>query len=673
MSKNTGKQDVFNALNNTTELALFNIVANMPGHVYWKDVNGVYLGCNDRQAKSLGFESADSVIGKTDFDLPWAAGVAKKFRANDLDVMQTGQPRAVEEPSQMEGREVIVLSQKAPLKDRHGHVLGVLGISFDITERKKMEKELRIAKEKAEVASLAKTEFIANMGHDIRTPLTGIIGFSRFLEDEIQDPEEKDCAKQIYQSGEQLLGLLDGVLDLITADSTNEEHVEHQPFDVQRVIQDVLELERPAVKANHLDIKMHYDPNIPKYLVGDRMKLHRILLNLTGNAIKFTNEGYIELGAQLLEHNNEMATLEFSVKDTGIGIPKELQEKVFERFFKVSPSYKGIYSGNGIGLHIAQKYVDLLHGKIRLTSEVGVGTTFSFVLSLPIGQTPKEKEDFSVKDAPIHYSSLPHRKPLQVLLVEDNVSALNVLKMMAQKFDVQVSTAIDAELAFDLVEKQAFDLIITDLGLPGKQGDELTVSIREFEKQHNRTPSKIVGLSGHALSDVTKKCLDAGMDGIYRKPMMPETLHVLLEPLTSRKQEPEAKIITHGLGVDLPNSEVELFQIENHPLLDLNIAISLLGSEEVARDIFKSLQTEGVNDELVAIKLAHEQGDWGKVEKLAHKMKGGAAFGTVRMLYALLYLERYIKAGHTSCSEALYQQMLKVVDDTMTYLEEWLK
>ena len=182
------------------ETALLNIVANMPGHVYWKDRDGVYLGCNDRQARSLGFNSADNVIGKTDQELPWAVGVAENFRKNDIHVMETGVAQVLEELSYMDGKQVIVLSQKIPLKNKNGKIVGILGISFDITERKKMEEDLRHAKEAAEAADHAKTEFIANMGHDIRTPLTGIIGMSGILADEVQRPDEKEHASIIHET-----------------------------------------------------------------------------------------------------------------------------------------------------------------------------------------------------------------------------------------------------------------------------------------------------------------------------------------------------------------------------------------------------------------------------------------------------------------------------------------
>ncbi len=177
------------------------------------------------------------------------------------------------------------------------------------------------------------------------------------------------------------------------------------------------------------------------------------------------------------------------------------------------------------------------------------------------------------------------------------------------------------------------------------------------------------------MGEITNQCLDAGMNEVYQKPMALQTLTALIEPLVNKKK-PVSELTSQssgGLGVDLPKTEAELFEIHHYPLLDLNVGVKVLGSEDVVRDILKSLKVDAIIDDLALIKKAHAEGDWVAVEKLAHKMKGGSDFGTVRMHYALLYMERYRKAGHTKCSEELYDQMLRVIDETMAYLDEWLK
>jgi two-component system, OmpR family, aerobic respiration control sensor histidine kinase ArcB len=676
----------------TSELLMLdNILKYAPDWIYWKDVNSIHLGCSELFSKVAGFKNREEMIGKSDYECAWG-NRAEKYNLDDAEVIRSGKPKLNIEDTVLlnDGREITVISNKVPLRNSDGQIIGILGIATDITNRKNMEEDLRQAKEAAEAANHAKTEFIANMGHDIRTPLTGIIGMSHILENEVQHASEKEHATIIHQSGEQLLGLLNGVLDLITVDATNEDMVLHESFDVRRVILDVIELEQSAVEAKHLKIETHVDEAIPPFLISDKMKLHRIILNLVGNAIKFTQEGHIEINAQLQSIEDNGAKIIFSVKDTGVGIPDELQDKVFDRFFKVSPSYKGLYTGNGIGLHIAQKYVDLMGGDIQLESTLGVGTTFSFTVSMNIGQTPEHEEHTApieflkaASPAPLERDELkPPTQPslntnpnlYQVLLVEDNAPALYVLNMMMKPFDAQISTAIDAEDALDLVKSHSFDLIITDLGLPGQSGDEMTLLIRALEHEHHLKPATIIGLTGHALGEITKQCLDAGMNEVYRKPMRPEVLKNLMDKLMVPKQKPEsfakeAPSIS-GLGMDLPNTERQLFEMNEYPIVDMNVAIKLLGNEEMVRTIFFSLKDQGITADLAIIKKAHETGDWVTIEHYTHKIKGGACYGTVRLYHALLYMERYLKAGHTHCAEELYVQMLRVIDETLVYLDK---
>jgi len=655
-----------------------NIIAQIPVSVYWMNQDCVYLGCSNNMAKLLNLKSRHDMVGKTYADL-YDKKSTTHYKKADKTVMDKGISLNLEEPLYYpDGTSKIYLSNKVPLYDLEGKIIGMLGVSVDITDRKKMEEDLRIAKEASEAASRAKTEFIANMGHDIRTPLTGIIGFSHYLEDKINTTEEKDCAKQIHESGEQLLNLLNGVLDMITADSANENSVRRETFDIHDVVHDVLKLELPAVKAHHLDIETHIDKSVPHYVVSDKMKLHRILLNLAGNAIKFTKIGHIELNAKLLSQENNTATVEFEVKDTGIGIPDALQNKVFDRFFKVSPSYKGLYTGNGIGLHIAQKYVELLGGQIRLTSKEGVGTSFFFTLKMKLGN--KKAVTAAPAHGPIASQSMTqatarlHPKKLHVLLIEDNVPALTVLQMMFKPFDVEVVSAKDAESAFLLVLQQPFDLIISDIGLPKQSGNELAKEIREYEKENHRSPCTIIGLTGHSLGEITKTCLESGMNEVYQKPLVPEALEALMARFIPCEKESDvlASASEEGLGMDLPNSEEELFALDHLPLLDMDMALKLLGTEKMVRTVFTTINTIGILPDLDAIKIAHDAGDWAKVQALVHKMKAGSLYGTVQLHYAFLYLERYQKAGHTVHLEGLYTQMLQVIDKTIAYLDSWL-
>lgn len=679
------------------------IISCMPNNIYWLDRNCITQGCNDNVLKFVGVKSLDEFIGLDYEEMAkiagWSEGHGELYKQEDLKVMSSGIPLLnVEDPPihDENGEPVYYLTSRVPVFDDKTHeVIGVVGISVDITDRKKMEESRRLAQEKAEAGERTKTEFIANVTHDLRTPLTGIIGVSEYLIETMKSEEDKKNVEIILSGGKQLLALLNDVLENLSADTTEENQAVCKPFDLHAVIDDLCELERPAIFSHHLDFHLSVDKEIPRYLIGDKIKLHRILLNLIGNGIKFTEKGSISLSLQLLEKKDDKAVVEFSVTDTGIGIPAESQEQVFDRFYKVSASYKGKFKGNGIGLHIVQKYTNLLGGKINLQSKVGEGTTFSIILTLPIGDSVDNshdedyiallKEEKQLIDGPTSIESeklkktelnQASQKP-KILVIEDNATALNTIKLLLSRYDVEVQEAMDAEIAFELIKDQYFNLIITDIGLPGISGDELATLIRKYEKEEGINPQKIVALTGHAgTEEFALQCRRAGIDKVYKKPMMMSDLKDLVTPLIStvenqeNTQSKERPKNVGKLGVDLPDTEEELFELNHLPIFDLQVGAKVMGSEEVARELHQDFKNQTLGEDLGRLKQAHGNGDWVEIEKLSHKIKGGSCYGTVRLYYALLYMERYLKAGHKNCSEKLYDQMIRVIDETTEYLDK---
>lgn len=670
-------------------LQLESIIKYAPGFFYWKNRHSVYQWCNDEFAKLAGIESRHDVKGKTDFDLSWKDR-AQLYVDIDKQVMEKG--KAIlnyEENITISNKETITaITNKVPVYDENNRVIGVLGITTDITKRKNMETELIKSKEAAESGVRSRTEFIGNMSHDIRTPLTGIIGISEFLIEEFSNTDDKTKIEDIHNCGKQLLGLLNNILEVSSLDS-NENEVICKPFDLYELIDDICQLEKPAVESRHLTLNKNIAPNIPRYLMGDKMKIHRILLNLIGNGIKFTDKGSISIDVTLLEMTSNKATIEFSVQDTGIGIPEEALSQVFERFYKVSPSWKGKFSGNGIGLHIVQKFISLLGGKIDLESKVGEGTRFYFSLTMTLGEEISERdEDYEkllqterllttlqpVNALPLTPSAKTGNQPA-ILIIEDFAMALKTLRLLLSRFDVSIREAMDAETALEIIKNHPpFDLIITDIGLPGISGDEMVRQIRRYEEENGLPAQKIVALTGHAADgEFGQKCQEAGIDKVYKKPMDTVTLKGLIEPLFkadhSPSQAPKSAGSVGKLGFDLPDTEAELFELHQYPLFDISLGEKVLGSREIVYEIMKDFKQSNIGDDLDKIKIAHARKDWATIEKLTHKIKGGSCFGTARLFYALLYMERYLKAGHSQCAEALYKQMLRIIDETVNYLE----
>jgi PAS domain S-box-containing protein len=644
------------------------ISACVPGNFYWKNKDEEYLGCNKILLKTLGLNSMNDFVGKTDLDL-WPEHAAE-LRKNDQQVIKGKKPVFFEETVTLNGKKMYFTVIKMPLIDDEGNIIGILGNSSDITELKRTQAALKIAKETAEKASQAKTEFLANMSHDIRTPLTGIIGMTKMLEETARSEEERQYASWVNESGEQLLKLLNGVLDVVSADDMNEDDLYLESFHLRDCLEDLNQLERPAMMQKDISFQLKIAPNIPEFIRTDRFKLSRVLLNLLGNAIKFTDQGMIQLIVDLINSDDQQKLLMFKVVDTGKGIPKEAQKKVFERFYRISPSYKNNHHGHGVGLHIVEKYVELLGGKIGINSEEGKGTTFYFAIPLVPAVAPEidEKENL--------VSSPPVQTPLYspyLLLVEDSIVALKVLERMVMKAGCRYLSATSGEKGLLLAKTEPFDLIITDIGLPGISGNEMTRQIRDWEKQKGSTsPFLIYGLTGHAGQIAEAESLNLGMNGVFTKPMTAISLRTLLDSFQPRKNE--AAKASLALGLDLPNTEEELFALNSFPVLDIDKGIAALGSLSLFGDLLLTLSSEDLPHGELGIRQAYIQADWPKIESLTHKLKSGAVYCcTTKLQYACQYLERYSKAGHSRLLEKLYYQLIQVIGETRHAVNRWLE
>ena len=668
-------------------IQLNNIVKYAPGLVYWKDTNSVYQGCNEEFARLAGLKSSEQVKGKTDYDLIWKEGAAL-YIAGDQKVLKTGNPNLnIEEVvATADHNKITVISNKVPLLDNQGRVIGIMGITTDITHQKKIENELSIAKEAAEAASYAKTEFIANMSHDIRTPLTGVIGLSEILENALNDPVQKEEAHMLHDSGEELLSMLNGILDDVDAGNMDEEDIHFEIFDLHQCINDLIKLERPTTTLKHLDLYVDIPKEIPKYIKNDRKKIHRILLNLLGNAIKFTQSGHITIQVICLKNVGDDIYLQFKVADTGIGIPKELQNKVFDRFYRVTPSYKGIYKGHGLGLHIARSYVELLGGHITLTSKENVGTTFSFDLhskkvsdlELILKNNPAKN---TKKSVPILPKKACLKSPIQnhalrILLVEDNATALKVLKSIVTRAGYGFTSAIDGEQALKLVTSTPFDLIITDIGLPGISGNALSRQIRQFEKKSNKNAVPIVGLTGHTKESDHVECIKSGMNDVFTKPISVETIQSIVHQYVlkdSDKMKDSTRLAPESLGPGLPNTEQALFELEHLPIFDIQMALETIPDHALLFKLLNEFITDEGQRDILQLQEAYINKDWERVESLAHKFKGGAVYlGIPRLQFACQYLERYYKAGYKTQLEPLYQQLISTNQTTIKAVTDWL-
>jgi PAS domain S-box-containing protein len=357
------------------------IIANLPCHIYWKDLNGAFLGCNDRQAQSAGFEKGADLIGKTDYEMPWKEQ-ADFLREIDSEIIRTGEKKTVEELSVLvDGTLATFLTHKVPLHDDEDNIIGVLGVSVDITDRQKMEQDLKEAKEKAEEANRAKSIFLSSMAHDLRTPMNGMWGMSQVIHQRLKqyidnDPELSGYFEGITKAKQALERLIDDILGYVKLEAGKVEIVS-ESFNFRQIIQDVVLMVTHQANQKGVKLLVDYPDHIPRHLISDPHCVRRILINLVNNAVKFTDQGHVWIGVECLENNGKEATLKLSVEDTGIGIPPDKLDYVFERFGRVESSETSKYQGTGLGLAIVKELAAKLGGTADVKSELHKGATFS--------------------------------------------------------------------------------------------------------------------------------------------------------------------------------------------------------------------------------------------------------------------------------------------------------
>ncbi len=556
--------------NKSQNIYLKNILnAQLPVSFYWMDKEGTILGCNEAQAHIYNFASSKELIGKSTYFLRdyfgWSDEMCDAIRRNDIAVMETGKTIIKEENVTVNGEERTYLSHKSPLINDEGEVIGVFGFSSDITERKMVEVALTKAMEKSEALSTAKTEFIRNMSHDIRTPLSGIIGMANMIHQAPHAVETKEGALDIHQAASALLNLLNEIIETTQLESGDITH-EKKCFALKTTIDALTAIFRPAIKQKGLALETFYDDNIPEILFGQELLLHRIVLNLLGNAVKFTTHGTISLEVSLSKKNIDKAILKIVIQDTGSGIPGDKQEVIFDKFSRLTPSYTSNYSGSGLGLYMVKEYIKKLGGDIKVNSTLGNGAQFicNVQFKIPTKAQLKKYQPIPVLQ-PVMISKPVNGEKLRVLLVEDTLLPRKIAKSLLNIEGYKVVTAETAKEAIEKSTQNKFDLIYMDIGLPDGTGIEVARAIRANPENPNRD-TFIVALTAHSDSEIKKECLNAGMQEVFDKPLNLNKIEVAELGMNSRQKSPvmDLKSITQAMGGDnaLAKEVLSMFMAE---------------------------------------------------------------------------------------------------------------
>lgn len=509
------------------DLETLSLVANQsPIAILVMDAHGRIQWANPAFGKLTGYSEGE-VIGRRVDQLLFGPSTDQKAVRNCEQALRNGYELSNDVLQyHRNGRTIWVELRLIPIHDDCGKLARWIGIETDITVRHQSEEALRVAKQSAEMSNRAKGEFLANMSHEIRTPLNAIVGMTELALTTELNSEQRDYLNCVQSSADTLLGLLNDVLDVSKIEAGKME-IESITFNLGELVRDTLRA--LAVKAHEkgLELDVHMSMDIPQYMEGDPIRIRQVLYNLVGNAIKFTERGEVVVEVEEQWTTDDETCLHFVVRDTGIGIPKDRLQQIFEAFTQVDSSMARRFGGTGLGLTITSELIRMMGGRIWVQSSLGEGSTFHFTIHLRLADPPES--------APLAIDAdelVGKRVKRRVLVVDDHEPNRKLAIRMLQRRGHECDSATDGDEAIAAVSRKSYDVVLMDVQMPGSDGFVATERIRQNEKATG-SHLPIVALTAHALTGDREKCLAAGMDEYLAKPIHANELIAMVERITS--------------------------------------------------------------------------------------------------------------------------------------------
>jgi len=500
-------------------------VADAAGGFIWEvNAEGLYVHVSSRVIQVTGYANTE-LIGRSPFVISPSEDIDAIRKKSDT-IVASGLPfRDFEERVvKKDGTIIWVSVNGVPVKDDLGNLLGYRGATMDISDRKQDEEDLIREKEAAQSAAIAKNQFLAMMSHEIRTPLNSVIGFAEILAESNLDESQRKHLDMVRRNGNALLELIEDILEFSRAES-GKLVLSPEPTNVREFVQRVLDLHLPAALEKNLEVNLVFGDNVPEFVSVDQMRLRQILLNLIGNAVKFTEAGSVQVGVGggIVPTNPEEFTLEVIIEDSGIGIPEDKAALLFQPFFQVDSSHTRQFGGTGLGLAISKKLAALMDGSVVLESSSPAGSRFVFRCDCPIVGQPGKKTE------PIAPAFIIPLKNLRVLVVEDSFANSQLLQILLRSLGCKSEMVENGLEAVETHAKTPFDIILMDVQMPIMDGITATAEIRRREEFHDvKEQVQIIALTANAMAGDRERCLRAGMNDYLSKPIRKPSLHKAL-------------------------------------------------------------------------------------------------------------------------------------------------
>ncbi len=645
------RKSIESELRNSVEL-LETLFDTIPGPVFYIGIEGEFLGCN----KAF----CDEISGGTKSDLKKRNiyDVFAIMNSDKITAMKSNTSQLIQNPG-VQVFDIDLVCTDGTIRDfsvysatfrRNHRQSGIICLMLDITDKKKIDKELILAKNAAEVATDAKSNFVANMSHELRTPLNAVIGISHLIMQTELNEKQLNYLHKIDSASRHLLGVINDILDFskIEAGKMNMEIID---FSVKKVCQDISDMFVNKAREKDLKLTFSVSPRIPRRLKGDPLRLKQILINLVSNAIKFTNSGEVVLMVDAGRRRGRKIKVKFTVQDTGIGMSQEQVESLFVPFTQADESMTRKFGGTGLGLVITKSLIELMSGRLEVESSLDIGSTFAFDIELESDPDAEDATDTStvipltrVSMKSKHLEKLEKIRGAQVLLVEDNAINRQVAMEMLTQAGIVVEVAENGQEAVDMIVDQnmKFDAVFMDVQMPIMDGYKATELIRENTKE-----LPIIALTAHVMPAAIKRCLQSGMNDHLNKPLNPELLYSTLVKWV----KPGKREFTPPQQTTKPAGKPELCDM---PGLNITSALEPIDGDTVLMKQLLDTFRKDFGHEGLAMMKRLQEGKLDDLKNSLHKIKGSASYiGADDIKTTAAVLEEKLINGETVSIEEL--------------------